>query len=48
MSNTIRPKVSEAIKQIASSDSTGKSKSKLVQKKNSTLCKIIYQEITKN
>ena len=29
MSNTIRPKVSEAIKQIASSDSTGKSKAKV-------------------
>ena len=33
MSNTIRPKVSEAIKQIASSDSTGKSKSKIDTKK---------------
>ena len=29
MSNTIRPKVNEAINQIASSDSTGKSKSKV-------------------
>ena len=29
MSNTIRPKVSEAVKQIASSDSTGNSKSKI-------------------
>lgn len=29
MSNTIRPKVSEAIKQIARSDSTGNSKSKI-------------------
>ena len=33
MSNTIRPKVSEAIKQIASSDNTGKSKSKIDTKK---------------
>ncbi len=43
MTSPIRPKVSKAIKQIAASDVEGKSKTKLIQKKNMKNLRTIFQ-----